>query len=366
MSRAFPDARLTVDLGALTANWRWLATRAAPARCGAAVKADGYGLGAREVAVALARAGCTDFFVAHATEGVALRSAVPDAAIYVLHGAAEGQEGLLRAYGLIPALSTPGQVLRWRESGGGPAVLQLDTGMNRLGLDAGHVARLAGEADWPRGIEVKLVMSHLACADEPDHPMNAAQKQSFDRLRAMLPAAPASLANSAGSLLGPGYTYDLVRPGIGLYGADPLADGVEAAPRHLRQVVHLEARILQVRHVDAGAAVGYGATHRVGGSARIATVPVGYADGFLRAFSSNFTARIGGHDAPLVGRVSMDLITLDISAVPAELAHEGAWVDLLGGPLDLRQAARRAGTIEYELLTRLGNRLPRHYTGGRA
>jgi alanine racemase len=365
MSRAFTDARLTIDLDALVANWRWLAARAAPARCGAAVKADGYGLGARAVAAALARAGCTDFFVAHAAEGVALRGAVPDAAIFVLHGPG-AQEALLRAYRLVPALSTLDQVARWRDSGGGAAVLQLDTGMNRLGLEAGDVATLAAEPARLDGIELALVMSHLACADEPDHPMNAAQKAAFDRLRALLPAAPASLANSAGLLLGPGYVYDVVRPGIGLYGADPLSDGAAAAPRNLAQVIHLEARILQVRHVDGGATVGYGATHRAAGPARIATVPVGYADGFLRAFSNNFTARIGGHAAPLVGRVSMDLITLDVSAVPPALAHEGAWVDLLGGPSDLREAARRAGTIEYELLTRLGNRLPRHYRGGRA
>jgi alanine racemase len=356
---SLPDSRLTINLAAIVANWRWLAAQAAPARCGAAVKADAYGLGAVPVSRALARAGCTDFFVAHAAEGVALRGALPDARIFVLHGPTAENAALLRAFRLVPVVSTGSQVETW---GYGPTALHVDTGMNRLGLEEDSFESIVRHPRF-KTLDIQLVMSHLACADEPDHPMNAEQKAHFDRMRALLPGVPASLANSAGILLGADYRYDLVRPGIALYGADPLADDVDSPPRNLAQVVHLEAKILQVRHVDAGATVGYGATHRIGGPRRIATVPVGYADGFLRSLSNHATARIGDHDVPLVGRVSMDLITLDVTDVTDHLAKPGDWVTLLGGPLSLREAARNAGTIEYELLTRLGARLPRRYVG---
>ncbi len=365
MTEAFPDTRLTIDLDAIVANWRALARRAAPAACAAVVKADAYGLGAVPVATALAAAGCTTFFVAHVGEGVELRAALPDTAIVVLHGLSEGAEALYRQNRLVPALGSLDQIERWRLGGGGRAVINIDTGMNRLGLAASDIERLHAEPARLAGIEIMLVMSHLACAEERDHPKNPAQLALFRHLRTLLPAAPASLANSAGIYLGQDYTFDLVRPGIGLYGVDPLPDNAPHGPGGMTQVVHLKARILQVRDVDTPMTVGYGATHRVGGPGRIATVPVGYADGFLRGFSSNADAWLDTYRVPLVGRVSMDLITLDVSAVPRDLALPGAWVTVLGGAASLREAANRAGTIEYELLTRLGRRFVRHYVGGK-
>jgi len=363
MTESFPDTRLTIDLDAVVANWRALAARAAPAACAAVVKADGYGLGAPAIGRALARAGCTTFFVAHAGEGVELRGALPTATIIILHGIGEDADAMCRANGLVPALGTLAQIDRWRTGGGGRAVINIDTGMNRLGLTPADVTCLHAEPERLAGIDIALVMSHLACSEERDHPMNAAQLALFRRLRELLPPAPASLANSAGIYLGPEYTFDLVRPGIGLYGVDPLPDGAPHGPGGMSQVVNLQARILQVRDVDTPMTVGYGAGHRVGGPGRIATVPVGYADGFLRAFSSNADLWLGPFRLPLVGRVSMDLITLDVSAVPRDVAQPGAWVTVFGGAASLRDAANRAGTIEYELLTRLGRRFSRHYLG---
>jgi alanine racemase len=237
--------------------------------------------------------------------------------------------------------------------------------MNRLGLSAAEIDQIAAAADLWRAMTLSLVMSHLACADEPAHPKSEAQRTVFDRLRARLPRALASLANSAGILLGRAYHYDLVRPGIALYGGVPSRENENA----FQPVVHLKGRILQVRNVDAGETVGYGATRTVKQPARIAVVSVGYADGFFRALSTRdeepgFVAYAGPHPAPILGRVSMDLITVDVSRVPEELSRRGAWVELIGPNVPAQDMARHAGTIDYEVLTNLGRRAFRRYIGG--
>ncbi len=345
---------LTIDLEALAANYRFFVDRLAGRKCGAAIKADAYGCGLERVAPALAAAGCRQFFVATLDEGIVARQVLDTGAeVFVLNGPVAGSEAEFGAHDLIPVLNDLGQIERWQ----GPAVLHLDSGMSRLGLPPQEVAVLAAEPERLAGKELRYVMSHLACADEPDRPENAGQLSLFQSLRRKLPAAAASLANSAGILLGPQYHFDLARPGIGLYGGNPLA----AASNPMRQVVRIQAKIAQVREIDSPQTVGYGAAHRVTGPSRIATVPVGYADGYLRSLSHRGFAFIGGVRVALVGRVSMDLITLDVSALSPQETQPGSLVDLLGGDVDIDELAAAAGTISYELLTSLGQRYPRRY-----
>lgn len=358
-------AVLTIDLGAIADNWRRLARLVAPARCAGLVKANGYGLGAVPVARALAAAGCDLFFVAHASEGVTLRQALPEAEIMVLHGPPPGAAAELQEHRLVPVLSSPEQIAEWSalarlENRRLAAALHLDTGMNRLGLTAAQAARLSESPEALAGIELRLVMSHLACAEEADHPLNRRQLAAFEALRRRLPPAPASLANSAGIFLGRDFHFDLVRPGIALYGVDPRP----GSPEKIRQAIELKARIIQIRDVDRGQTVGYGATHSVSRPGRVATIPVGYADGYLRTLSNRGHAYVADVRVPVVGRVSMDLITLDVTAVPPDKIAPGTEVELIGPHLPLGEVAKLAGTIEYELLTRLGPRFHRVYLGG--
>jgi alanine racemase len=343
---------------------------AADAECAAVVKADAYGLGMHRVAPALARAGCTTFFVATLAEAEALRALLPRATIYVLSGLMPGTAAIYRAHDLRPVLNSAAEIAEWAaycEAQGEqlPCAVHLDSGMNRLGLSAPEVDRVADAAKLWRSMTLALVMSHLACSDEAAHPKNDAQRSLFDKLRAKLPKALASLANSAGILLGRNYLYDLVRPGIALYGGKPQHEGESP----FASVVHLKGRILQVREVAAGETVGYGATRTIRQPSRVATVSVGYADGFFRALSigddrAGFVAHAGRHPAPILGRVSMDLITVDVSNVPAEHASRGGWIELLGPNVPAHVMAHHAGTIDYEVLTNLGRRAFRRYIGG--
>jgi alanine racemase len=303
------------------------------------------------VAPALARAGCRRFFVAHLFEGLALRGLLPEAEIYVLHGAPAGTEAACAAAGIRPVLSTPAQVAGWRD---GPAALHADTGINRLGLSSGEIERLAADGTLAR-LDLRLLMSHLACADSPGHPMNRQQRDRFAALRALLPAVPASLANSSGIFLGPDYCLDLVRAGAALFGVNP----IPGAANPMRQVVTLRARILQVREIDAGESVGYGAAFSASRPMRIAVVPVGYADGYLRSLGGRAHAWVGGRSVPVVGRVSMDMITLDVSSLPD--ARVGDEVELLGEQVTVDTLAAAAGTIGYEILTALGPRYHRRF-----
>jgi len=353
-------AILTIDLGAVVENWLLLQRAAAPAEAAAAVKADGYGLGMARVAPALAAAGARTFFVATAREGAALRALLPAPDIYVLNGVAASGADAMHEHRLRPCLCSLDQLATWRMRGKGrPAALHIDTGINRLGLAPDDVARLAGDRSPLEGIEISLVMSHLACGDDPEHDLNRRQLADFHAARQALGLAglPASIAASSGILLGPAYHLAMVRPGASLYGIAPLA----GRPNPMRQVLRLEAKIIQVRHVEKGMSVGYAATHPVAKPGRIAVIGLGYADGFLRALGNRGQGVLGGQRIPVVGRVSMDLVTLDVSAISPELARPGALVELIGPGHSIEELAAEAGTSGYEMLTVLGRRYRRVY-----
>jgi len=344
---------------------------ASPAECGAVVKADAYGLGMAQAAPALARVGCKTFFVATLGEGGALRQLLPNVTIYVFAGLMPGTAEQYRKHDLRPVLNSAEEIREWAVFSAGAegerlaCAVHIDSGMNRLGLSANEVDEVAALRDLWSAFTLSLVMSHLACADEPKHPKSEAQRNVFDRLRARLPTAPASLANSAGILLGRAYTYDLVRPGIALYGGKPCATGKNP----FKPAVHLKGRILQVRNAAAGETIGYGATRSLKRASRIAIVSVGYADGFFRSLSNKdgekgLAVYIAAHAAPILGRVSMDLITVDVSDVPERLARRGEWVELIGPNVPAQELAHYAGTIDYEVLTNLGRRAFRRYIGG--
>jgi alanine racemase len=363
-------AVLTVDLDAVAANYRLLAARAAGAVVAGVMKADAYGLGMDRVAPALVRAGCRVFFTAHLDEGVRLRGIVPaDCTIHVLHGPPPGTAADFVAHRLIPVLNDPGQMREWsalcaRLGRRLAAAVQVDSGMSRMGLSPADLAALGDPRDWLTPFEPVLLMSHLACADVPDHPMNARQRERFDAIRAAFPAIRASLANSSAVFLGADFHYDLVRPGAALYGIDPQPghpDTGRANP--LRQAVSLDARIVQVRTIAAGDAVGYGARYVADGPRRIATIGVGYADGWLRTLSGRGFAYVDGVRVPIAGTVSMDSITLDVTGIPEARLAPGMTVELLGPNQHVDAVAAEAGTIGYEVLTRLGGRFERIYVG---
>jgi alanine racemase len=357
-------SRLTIDLAAIQRNYRRLQAEAGPAtECAAVVKADAYGLGAGPVAQALADAGARRFFVAQVEEGLKLRPLLPKAEIFVLNGLQAGLEAHFHSEFLIPVLNSLGEIALWtahaRSVGRAlPAAVHLDTGMSRLGLPRGEVETLIAEPQRLDGLHLELLVSHLACSDDPEHEANLRQLRLFAEWRGKLPAAPASFANSCGIFLGPQYRFDLARPGAALYGISPLRN----RSNPMEQVFAAEAKILQVRDVDRGTTVGYGATHRIESpAARLATVALGYADGYLRSLSGRGLAYVGGTLVRVVGRVSMDLIAIDVTDVPPEAAHPAAWVELIGPHLPVDDVAERAGTIGYEILTSLGRRYSRHY-----
>jgi alanine racemase len=345
------EAVLTVDLDAIAGNWRLIRGRLAEgSRAAAVVKSDAYGLGVAQVAPALGRAGCTRFFVATLREAIELRGIVEDAEILVLNGFDDANAAAYARHRLIPVLNTMAEARKWR---GGPAALHVDSGMARLGVGLDEAAQLAGAPD------LVLVMSHLACADEPEHPLNSRQLQLFDQARALFPGVEASLAASSGVFLGPGFHADWVRPGAALYGVNPTPH----LPNPMAAAIRLEARILQVRHVDQNVTVGYGATHRTSGPARLATVAAGYADGLFRTLGNRGHGHIGDETVPMVGRISMDLTVFDVSRVEEQLLGEGAMLELIGPHLPLDRVAAEAGTIGYEILTSLGPRIERRYLG---
>jgi len=360
-------AILTIDLDATAANWRLLADRVAPAACAAVVKADAYGTGLERVAPALAAAGCRTFFVALPDEGLRLRTVLKDAEICVFGGVPRGAEHVFARHRLIPVLNSLGDVEAWSgfaraRDDSLAAALHIDTGMSRLGLPPDELDRLADEPGHLDGIELRAILSHLACADEPDHPMNRRQLDVFRTARGRLPQAPASFANSSGIFLGTDFHFDLGRPGIAIYGGAPAPD----RPNPMAQVIRLQGKILQVREIDSPQTVGYGATHRAGGRERIATVAAGYADGYLRSLSNSGTGYVGDVPVPVVGRVSMDLITVGVTALPEADVRPGAFVDLIGPHTPVDAVAAQAGTISYEILTSLGARYHRVYVGGGA
>lgn len=338
------NMRLVLDGGALVGNWRALDRLSGSASAGAAVKADGYGLGAGEVVRRLSAAGCRDFFVAHWGESQALGGLVDPARLAVLHGIAPGEEGAARAGLAVPVLNSAEQIARWRALAGGRCHVMIDTGMSRLGLDwREDVAGLCA------GLDVDLCMSHLASADE-DSAQNAAQLQRFETVRQSVKAARYSFANSAGIALGGDYHFDCTRPGLALYGGVPC----DALTQHIRPVMRLETRILQVRHVRAGDSIGYGATFVAEREMRTATLALGYADGFKRALSSIGAFRHGDARLPILGRVSMDLTCIDLTAAPD--LGEGDWI---AADLVLPEVQAATSISQYEWLTQIGRRFER-------
>lgn len=360
--------RLTINLDALAANFRLLKARAAPAECSVAVKADAYGVGLDRVAPTLWAAGCRSFFVATLDEGIALRALLRDAVIYVLNGLPPGEGPTFVDHRLSPVLNDLGQIEAWaafaKDAHGEvpPSCVHIDTGMNRLGLPAPEVDDLLARPDLLKACGADLIMSHLACADERSHPMNEDQRKRFDALKLRFPGRRASLANSAGVFLGAAYHHDLVRVGISVYGGAP----IQNEPNPMAEVVHLQGRIVQTRFVDSPMTVGYGATHSFKERTRLATVALGYGDGYIRSAGNRAYGCIAGVRVPVVGRVSMDLIAVDVTRADPALSSVGDFVDLIGRGADLDDVARRAGTVAYELLTNLGPRYERIYLGGEA
>jgi alanine racemase len=357
---------LTIDLGAVVDNWRELARRAAPARCAAVVKADGYGCGLEAVTAALSRAGCDTFFVAHLAEGRRARAVAPRATIYVLNGLLPGTASAYPGCNLHPIIGSLAEFAEWKAfvaatAWHGGAALHVDTGMNRLGLSFEEAAWLAQQPQAERG-ELVLIMSHLACAESPDHPLNAKQMGEFGELRSMYQGVPGSLANSSGIFLGPDAHHDMVRPGVALYGGNP-------TPLHLnpmRPVVTLAGRIVQTRIVPQGESVGYTAGWTARRESRVAVVSVGYADGVMRAASARdgkpgAEAIVAGRRCPFAGMISMDLLAIDITELPEDIPRRGEVVTLLGQDIDVDDLASHASTISYEVLTSLGNRYHRVY-----
>lgn len=336
--------RLRLDGGAFVANWRALDRASGTAACGAAIKADGYGLGAVSVAQRLAAAGCRDFLVATWAEAAQL--APLGLPVSVLHGVrAEDMASAMRG-AARPVLNSAAQVARWRTAGGGACDVMVDTGMNRLGVSPAEVA-----AGLLNGLDIDILMSHLACADQ-DVAMNRRQRTAFAALAGRTAARRMSLANSAGIALGDDYAFDLTRPGLALYGGVPRADQAE----YLRQVAVPEAQILQRRRVAAGESIGYNATYVAAADVEVAILNIGYADGYWRGFSGVGAASAAGQVLPVLGRVSMDLIAVSVDALP-DLA-EGDWVAI---DYDLPSAAAKSGVSQYELLTGLGSRFDRYW-----
>jgi alanine racemase len=362
---ASASGRLTVDLGALTANYRHLAARLAPgAAAGAVVKADAYGLGAARVGRALFDAGCEEFFVAHLYEAVALKAVIEPRGLYVLNGLQPGSEAACAAAGVTPVLNSREQAYRWRDLAAArghaaPAALQVDTGMTRLGLSRQDIEALIRDPAFFTHVPVALILSHLACADHGERAANRDQLAAFTALAELLPSARRTLANSGGAFLDPAFHGDLVRLGIALYGATP----DPRRPNPMAPVVRLDARVIQVHEVAAGQGVGYGLTFSRDSGGQVATIGVGYGDGWPRQLGNVGAAYYRGLRLPIAGRISMDSMTVDVSALrPLGLSLRlGDEVELLGPNQSIEVVAQQAGTIAYEILTRLGRRYHRRY-----
>lgn len=367
-SSAF-GATLTVDLGALVSNWRALGERAGT-EAGAVVKADAYGIGIEPSVTALSRAGCKSFFVAHVSEGIRARSVAPEATIYILNGLLPGACDVFARHELSPVLGSHEELLEWaafRQTGANarPAALHVDTAMNRLGLWCGEGLNLAREkAGAITAAGIGLVMSHFASSEDEADPANARQISAFAEIAAAFPGLPASLKNSSGHFLRNCPSYELTRPGYALYGGNP----TPGKPNPMLPVIGLESRIIQVREVEAGAQVGYNGRWTAKRKSRLATICLGYADGYPRNASwtdasTGGSAIVDGVTCPFAGSVSMDLIIVDVTDAPADAAKRGDPVRLIGGPLDLETVGAGAKTLGYEILTSLGRRYARRYVG---
>jgi len=356
---------ITVDLDALGANYRFCSELLQPASCAAVVKADAYGLGINRIAPALWQAGCKQFFTATFREGITLRSLLPDAEVFVLEGITEVSLNAFCEHSLVPVLISPAHSTLWADQARGlgrplPAIIHIDTGMTRLGFGEPELNELLQDHEVLDWLDTRYVMTHYACADDTETDKTRQQLEQFDRLRKLLPPAPTSVGNSAGGLLGAPWSGDMARIGIALFGGNPYLGDMPP----LKPVLRVQSRILQLREIKPGTTVGYGATHEAGSNTMIATVGTGYADGYPWSLGNKGVASVRGHRAPVVGRVSMDLITLDVTGIPPELVQPGQMVDLIGPDISLEEVAELAGTINYEILTRLSQRARRKFLGG--
>ncbi len=366
---------LTIDLGAITANWRLLRDKVAPAECAAVVKADAYGLGLPEVGAALYHAGCRSFYVAYVQEGLTLRDELPAATIYILNGIPAPDETAAFAAHLVPVVNSRHDLARLSGSYGKwtasipfpkgkakelPITLHVDTGLHRLGIGEADVMALHETPALLSGVHVDLLMSHLAVAEDHASPMNQRQRKRFLAAVQSIPVARTSLANSPGIFLGRDFHFDQVRPGAALYGINP----TPGQPNPMHPVVTLEARILQINEVQPGESVGYGGAYMIDKPSRIATLSIGYADGVIRALGNLGQVFAGGQLVPIAGRVSMDLITIDITALAPGAVEPGSFVEIIGPNRPIDDVAADAGTIGYEVLTGLGRRAGRVYVNG--
>lgn len=358
---AHADTILTVDLGAMVDNYAMLRKKAPGSQCAAVVKANAYGLGVAKVAPALKDAGCEVFFVATLDEGIELRAVLGDAQIFVFHGVRAGQEGLFCEYSLSPVLNSLLQISLWSKypdkTQKKDSIIHVDTGMNRLGISLGQWRGVLAEKEMFDALKMRYLMSHLACADEAEHPLNAKQLHDFRQALALAPSLKATLANSYGVFLGKEYHFDMLRPGCALYGVNPLPE----KENPMKSVISLKSKIVQIREIDSIQSVGYGASCVVPKGSRLATLPVGYADGYLRSLGNEGFCAVNGVKLPIVGRVSMDLIVVDISQLPEGSVLPGDEVELLGRTITVNDVAGWAGTIGYEILTGLGRRYERVY-----
>ena len=360
--------RLVVDLGAVRDNFRVLAGRGSGAECAGVVKADAYGLGLEPVARTLSRAGARTFFTAFAAEAVGLRALLPDARIFVLSPSLESDAAALLREKLVPCLYDRGGVAAWSALGAArgapvPVAIHVETGMNRLGMSEREARALSRESRPGGWLDLRLVMSHLASSDDPESPTNRIQLERFRALRSLFPQVPASLAGSAGVLLGPEYHFDLLRPGISLFGHDPHYR--VTAPR-VRPAATFEARLAQVKQLREGETIGYGESFTCPHDLRAGVVLAGYADGLPRRMSSTEGAAplrlaLGRHRVPVIGRVSMDMTVVDLSEVPERDALPGSMVEIFGSRVSIESVAERAGIIPNEILTGIGGRVPRVY-----
>lgn len=360
MQHKYADASLQIDLSAIKHNYTLLKNKAETAECAAVIKADAYGLGVKEVSQALLEAGCSNFFVATLDEAIELREIIPDKNIFVLNGVKSDEESEFLKNNLIPVLSAVYQVDVWNSLAKEnnkklPAILHIDTGMNRLGLSMAEAEELSKSR--PENIDIFYVMSHMANASQMVHPKNAEQLKKFQKILELFPNTPATLANSGGIFINDSYHFNMVRPGSALFGIN----SVVKFNMNLKPVATIASKIINVRQIDSDGYVGYSSTHPVKKGDKIAIVPIGYADGYLRSLSNRGHVYISGFKAPVVGRVSMDMITVDVSAIPDKKLEIGRKVELLGEYIKVDELAKLAGTIGYEILTSLGKRYKRVY-----
>lgn len=365
LSHAMAGTTLSIDLDAIAYNYTLLKDKLVGAECAAVVKADAYGLGAKQVAPRLYHEGCRTFFVAHLSEALALKDHIPeDATIIVLHGAMRGAEELLAEKELVPVLNSLEQVRAWSQTAQSiarplPALLQVDSGMARMGLSQSDLKTLLINRSWLAGLEITHIMSHLACADTPHDPTNRLQLDNFRKAQKAFGTVKGCLTNSSGIFLGPDYHFDLARPGICLYGGRPQAD----IENPMKAVVRLESKIVNIRTLEAGDGVGYAMSFRAKGKTRLATIAIGYADGFLRYLSNRGQVFYEGTPLPIAGRVSMDSVGIDISSLPEGTLKVGDSLEVLGPHQGIDQLADACDTISYEILTSLGTRYHRVYLG---